>query len=147
MKIQKIIIAIVVLSAMFCAVSSKTTIAESRRAGSETAKCRIPTFNEAYDYADAIFVGKVIGEEKNGDVKTFEFEVEKYWKGAKKTKIKINVYETARYQAWFQTGEKYLIYATADDDGKLKVGRCSRSNEAENASEDLEKLGAGKNPA
>ena len=146
MKIQKVIIAIVVLSAMFCAFSSETAITESR-AGRETAKCRIPTFNEAYNYADAIFVGKVIGETKNGDVKTFEFEVEKYWKGAKKTKIKINVYETARYQAWFQAGEKYLIYATADDDGKLKVGRCSRSNEAENASEDLEKLGAGKNPA
>lgn len=144
MKYQKIIVAIVVLSAMLCAFPSKTVIAESEN---ETARCRIFTFDEAYSSSEAVFVGKVLSEEKKGDVKTFEFEVEKYWKGAVGKKIKIEVYETARFQAWFQTGERYLIYAEEGENGKLRVGRCSRSREVENASEDLQKLGAGKVPA
>lgn len=146
MKNQKFTTAIVILSAVFCAFPYKIVTAESFRAANETAKCATLPFNEAYNSAEAVFVGKVLSEEKNGDVKTFELEIEKYWKGATKKKIKINVYETMRYQAWFRVGERYLIYATADDDGKLNVGRCSRSNEADDALEDLEKLGAGKNP-
>ena len=98
MKYQKIIVAIAVLSAIFCAVSSKTATAEN-----EMAKCAIPSFENAYEQAEAVFVGKVLSEEKNGDVRTFEFEVEKYWKGANKKKIKINVYETMRYQAQFSS--------------------------------------------
>ncbi len=141
MKYQKIIVAIVVLSAVFGIFSSKPATAEN-----ETAKCGIASFNNAYKYSKAVFVGKVLSESKSGDIKTFEFEVEKYWKGANKKKIEIDVYETTRYQARFQTGERYLIYASANNDGKLSVGRCSRSREAEDATEDLEKLGAGKNP-
>ena len=141
MKYQKIIVAIVVLSAMFGAVSSKIVIAEG-----EMGKCRILSFREAFEASEAVFVGKVLSEEKSGDVRTFEFEVEKYWKGESKKKIKINVYETMRYQARFQVDERYLIYANANDEGKLSVGRCSRSREADDASEDIEKLGAGKKP-
>ena len=92
------------------------------------------------------FVGEVTDETKDGDTRVFEFEVEKYWKGAAKKKIKIYVYETTRYQAGFQKGEKYLIYARGGDDGKLGVSRCSRSNSVESASADLAKLGKGKSP-
>lgn len=145
MKFQKLIAAIVVLSAMFYSFSSKTAVAKSEN--EIAVKCRILSFDEAFDYSDAVFVGKVVSESKSGDVKTFEFEVEKYWKGANKKKININVYETMRYQAQFEIGERYLIYATANDESKLNVGRCSRSREAEGASEDLKKLGAGKKPA
>ncbi len=141
MKYLKLIFAMVVLSALFGAFSSKTVIAEN-----ESAKCRVFTFDEAYDYAKAVFVGKVLSEEKRGDVRYFEFEVEKYWKGANKKKIVIGVYETMRYQANFKTGERYLIYANADSEGELRVGRCSRSRSADGAKEDLEKLGAGKKP-
>ena len=86
------------------------------------------------------------GEEKDGDTRTFDFKVEKYWKGADAERVEILVYETARYQAWFKKSGKYLIYATADEDGKLRVGRCSRSRDLENAEEDLQKLGKGKVP-
>ena len=60
--------------------------------------------------------------------------------------FEIHVYETSRFQAWFKKGGKYLIYAPADEDGKLRVGRCSRSRDVENAEEDLQKLGKGKIP-
>lgn len=141
MKISRIIVALVVLSALLSLTSSETVIAKNG-----SGKCRVFSFNEAYNASEAVFIGKVSSVEKNGDVKTFVFEVEKYWKGSNKKKIKIDVYETMRFQAYFQIGKQYLIYATPNNEGKLSVGRCSRSREAEDAKEDLEKLGAGKKP-
>ncbi len=141
MKISRIIVALVVLSALLSLTSSETVIAKN-----ESGKCRVFSFDEAYSASEAVFVGKVSSVEKNGDVKTFVFEVEKYWKGTNQKEIKIYVYETMRYQAYLQTGERYLIYANPNNEGKLSVGRCSRSREAEDAKEDLKKLGAGKKP-
>lgn len=141
MKYQRIIIAVAILSALFGAFSSETLTA-----GNESAKCRVFSFDEAYSSANAVFIGKVSSESKSGDVRTFEFEIEKYWKGTDKKKIEINVYETTRYQANFQTGERYLIYANANSEGELSVGRCSRSRTAGQAEEDLTKLGTGKKP-
>ncbi len=147
MKYQKLIATIVVLSAMFCFVSSKTTIAKSENGENDfSGKCAVLSFDDAYSSAKAVFIGKVLSESKSGDVRTFEFEVEKYWKGADKKKIEINVYETMRYQARFQKDGRYLIYANANSEGNLSVGRCSRSREAEDAGEDLTKLGTGKMP-
>ncbi len=111
------------------------------------ARCAIPSFAAAKNRAQAIFVGKVLSKKSNGDEKIFEFEIEKYWKGEDKKKIKVRVYENPRFQAWFETGETYLIFADADeDDGKLFVGRCSRSKEIDAASEDLKSLGEAKKP-
>ncbi len=111
----------------------------------EGAKCAIPNFQTAYRGSKAVFVGEVVGEEKNGDLRIFDFKVEKYWKGANAKRVRVYVYETARYQAWFKQGGRYLVYAGADADGRLEVGRCSRSRDAEDA-EDLPKLGKGKTP-
>jgi len=110
------------------------------------AKCAVPTFENAYRQAKSVFVGEVVGEEKSGDVRTFEFKVEKYWKGSAAKRIKIHVYETARFQAWFKKNGRYLIYADADEKGRLRVYRCSRSRDIEFAEEDLPKLGKGKIP-
>ena len=134
----------VVFSAIFFAFSPGSEKAEGF-APPVFGKCAIPPFREAFDRSSAVFVGTVKSEKKEGDVRTFEFEVEKYWKGAKKRKIQISVYETARYQAWFEVGGKYLIYAAASD-GAHRVGRCSRSRDAGDAAEDLGKLGKGKRP-
>lgn len=110
------------------------------------AKCRMPNFEEAYEQSKAVFLGEVVEEEKQGDTRRFTFKVEKYWKGANAEQIEISVYETARYQAWFEKDKRYLVYAFEDEDGNLRVGRCSRSNNAENAKDDLQKLGKGKSP-
>lgn len=143
MKYQKIIVAIVFLSAVFSVYPFKIIAAESEP---KTAKCRILSFDEAFNSAKSVFVGKILSEEKNGDLRTFKFEVNKYWKGANKKTIEISVYETMRYQAWFKVGEVYLIYASANDNDKLSVGRCSRSRLQDEAAEDLRKLGTGKKP-
>jgi hypothetical protein len=85
-----------------------------------------------------------LSEKKEGNLRTFEFKVEKYWRGANSKKIEIKVNETMRYQAWFIVGKSYLVYAKKADSGNSQVSRCSRSKEVEFAKEDLQKLGKGK---
>lgn len=110
------------------------------------AKCAIPNFERAFENAEAIFVGKVLSEKTEDRMKIFELEVEKFWKGVEEKKITVNVYENPRYQAQFEVGERFLVFAEADEDGRLFDRRCSRTrrmNESENyiMKENLEKLG------
>jgi hypothetical protein len=110
-------------------------------------KCKIPDFKTEYAAAKAVFLGEITDVADEGDVKIFTFKVEKYWKGAASKKIKINVQQTMRYQAWFKVGEKYLVFARGDESGeKLWERRCSRTKQLGNASEDLKQLGKGKIP-
>ncbi|HEX8734271.1 MAG TPA: hypothetical protein VF721_03040 [Pyrinomonadaceae bacterium] len=109
-------------------------------------KCAIPGLKTALLNSSAVFVGEVLSETKNGDERTFEFRVVKYWKGAKGKKIEVSVNETARYQAWYQVGEKYLVFARTDEDGRLRDGRCSPSKLLSEASKDLKTLGRAKIP-
>lgn len=147
MNIKLIAAAVVAFSAFVFAFSPARQKAENPDVPVETAKCAISSFENAFRNSAEVFLGEVTSETKEGDERTFVFEVERYWKGAGAKKIEIRVYETARYQAWFKKGETYLIYAARDtDDNHLRVGRCSRSREEGYASEDLKKLGAGKRP-
>ena len=146
MKIRFFIALAAVFSVIGFGFSSNFQTANGANLANFGAKCAVPTFENAYRQAKSVFVGEVVGEEKSGDVRTFEFKVEKYWKGSSAGRIKIHVYETPRFQAWFKKGDSYLIYANADDNGKLRVSRCSRSSDLELAEKDLQKLGKGKIP-
>jgi hypothetical protein len=145
MKIRFYIALAVIFSALGFAFSSNFLVTQSANKVNPGSKCAMPDFRTAYRESKAVFVGEVVGEEKEGDTRVFELKVEKYWKGANSKRLRVYVYETARYQAWFEKGGRYLIYAGADADGKLRVGRCSRSRDADN-SEDLKQLGKGKIP-
>lgn len=109
-------------------------------------KCKVPNVETAVKNSEAVFTGKITKVAADGDVKTFTFEVEKYWKGAESEKLEINVQETMRYQAWFEVGETYLVYAHggAEEDGKLWEVRCSRTKLLADASEDVAELGRAK---
>lgn len=114
-----------------------------------TARCATKKFDEAFKDAGAVFVGKVLSKKSEGGAKIFELEVEKYWKGVDEKKIIVNVNENLRYQAQFEVGKSYLVYAEADEDsGKLFDRRCSRTKPIEeefgDLKEDLEKLGEAK---
>ncbi len=110
-------------------------------------KCGVPAVGVAYKNSAAVFVGEVTSVVKDGDVKTFTLKVEKYWKGAAGETIEVSVQETMRYQAWFEVGEKYLVFARGDKGhGKLWEVRCSRSARLADASEDIKKLGRAKKP-
>lgn len=143
MKKRILLALVLVFSAFVISLSSNVEKAESRGRG---AKCAVLTVKSALQSSKAVFAGEVIAEEKDGDVKTFTFRVEKYWKGGNKKEIEVSVYQTARYQSPFKEGEKFLVYALADEDGKLSVSRCSRSRALENAEDDLKQLGEGKTP-
>jgi hypothetical protein len=148
MKIRFIVASAVVFSAIGFGFSANIQTAESAKSSRVNfgAKCAIQPFKTAYGASKAVFVGEVVGEKKDGDLRTFDFKVAKYWKGSSVKRVEIVVYETARFQAWFKKGGKYLVYASEDADGKLRVDRCSRSRDVEFAGEDLQKLGKGKIP-
>ena len=146
MKIRIIVAFAAVFSAIGFGFLSNFQKAESAGAINFNLKCAIAPFQSAYQQSKSVFVGEVVSEEKDGDTRTFNFKVEKYWKGKSAKNIRILVYETTRYQAWFKKGGKYLVYASGDEDGKLHVGRCSRSRDVDGAEEDLQKLGKGKIP-
>jgi hypothetical protein len=111
-------------------------------------KCAMPNAKSAFIYSKAVFVGEVLNVEEEGDIKTFTFRVEKYWKGVKSNKIKVSVNETMRYQAWFEVGEKYLVFAAGSEkDAKLWERRCSGSKRLADASLDVKELGRAKKPA
>lgn len=110
------------------------------------AKCRVPSLPEAIKEARAIFRGKVVGVTEEGSVKTFEFKVERYWKGVKTRKVFVNASQNVRYEPWFQVGQRYLVYASRGDDGKLWENRCSTSKRVEDAAPDYKLLGRGKVP-
>ena len=110
------------------------------------AKCATREFNEELKYSKAVFVGKVLSiREEPGSKKIIEFKVAKYWKGIKTKQVEVTVYETSRYQAWYEIGKSYLVYAR-NDEGKLMDGRCSRSREISDdfIKDDLRRLGKGK---
>jgi len=149
MKIRKILLAALAVSTFLVAVSSNSTstvIAATAGETSAEAKCAIPPFARAYADAKAIFTGKVLSVAQNDRGKTFEFQVEKYWKGSKSKKVKVTVYETPRFQAFYQAGKRYLVFAGVEDDGNLTDGRCSRSVDIASAAADLKALGKAKKP-
>ncbi len=108
-------------------------------------KCAIPKFERAFKQAETVFVGEVLNQKTEGSTKIFELRVEKFWKGVEDEKITVYVNETFRHQAQFKVGESYLVFAEADDDGKLYDRRCSRTKNMENdfgdLEDDLKKLG------
>ena len=137
MKTLKIFALAVIFSAIVFVFSSNLT----------DARCAIPKLAAAKERAKAVFAGKVLEKRANGDEKIFVFEIEKYWKGENRKKVEISVYENPRFQAWFEVGETYLIFAEGDEDsGKLYVGRCSRSKDLDAASDDLKSLGEARVP-
>lgn len=134
--------------AVICCLISMIAVLPSKAGNFENAvKCKPADFKYAYADAKAVFTGEITDVATDGDVKTFTFKVEKYWKGAASKRIEINVQQTMRYQAWFKVGEKYLVFARGDESSeKLWERRCSRTKLLANASEDLQQLGKGKIP-
>ena len=134
-------------AAVCCLISMFAVLPFKAKTAEKIGKCQLPNVETAYQDSKAVFVGKVLDVSKDGDVKTFTFKIERYWKGTTSEEIQINVRETMRYQAWFQVGESYLVYARGDEDNdKLWEIRCSRSKSLTDASEDLTELGKAKKP-
>jgi hypothetical protein len=148
MKMRKILLMAPAVLVLGLTVSSNLPETAHAAVASEnaSAKCRMPPFPEAYAGAKAVFTGKVISMTQNERGKTFAFRVEKYWKGSRSKKASVTVSETTRYQAFYESGKRYLVFAVADERGNLRDGRCSRSIAIADAGPDLKALGKAKIP-
>lgn len=140
---MKLLIILFLTIAVFTVILTGKSEVSAKEAES-LAKCRMPSFNEAYKNSKAIFAGKVLSVRTEDDERIFTFQVEKYWKGAKSKMLEVRYYETMRYQAWLQVGGRYLVYAGGNDNGTLSDGRCSLTKNYSEASAELKRLGKGK---
>ncbi len=110
-----------------------------------SARCAVPSFENALKGSTAVFLGKAISESTDGQTRWFKFRATKVWKGRVAKTFTVGVAQNRTYPGWFRIGEDYLVFARSNS-GRLYVDRCSRSRESEFAQQDLGKLGAGKKP-
>lgn len=113
------------------------------------AECDCQTLNgkEAYDQADIIFVGKVIGLETNwmsGGWK-FSFEVEKSWKTQTNKFYIVNTAWEKDCGYIFEEGKSYLVYVRRKF--TPKTDKCKGNLPLEEAKMTIEELGEAMTPA
>lgn len=105
-----------------------------------------PPPKDALKAADAVFSGKVVAIDKDGDfgIKV-SIEVAASWKGKLgKTVTVRTANESAACGYGFKRGERYLIYATEDGDGDKRqwhTSTCTRTKSLDEAKAEIEELG------
>jgi hypothetical protein len=125
------------------------TCARGASAPCECKKSLTP--GEARKAAEAVFVGTVVESHRELTQGGFEWRVrlsvEQSWKGADEGEL--IVYVTGGDCAVsFEAGKRYLVYARRQEGrGRLVTDSCARTAPFEAGSEDLQKLGAGKQHA
>jgi hypothetical protein len=101
--------------------------------------------------ADAVFSGRVAAvepaEPRDGAVRfprmRVTLELDRVWKGCEEgEEVALwTALDSAACGYEFASGERYLVYAYAADDGSLTTSLCSRTRPLGQAAEDLEALG------
>jgi hypothetical protein len=134
MKIISVFLCVLVLTAFNFPVLGKSFICD----------CAVTSVKQEYKRSKAVFVGKVTNIIENDDSKTFEFRVEKYWKGVTTKIIKVTVSKTMRFEPFYKLGSRYLIYAYSGNDGNLQTSKCTRGSEVQYVQEDFKLLGKAK---
>ncbi len=129
------------LAVVCCLISMFAYFPSETMSSAGAGRCAIAKLKTEFANSKAVFVGEVLSVTSDGDIKTFTFKIEKRWKGAASKELKVSVQETTRHQAWFEVGEKYLVFARGDENGKLWEQRCSRTKSLADASEDVSELG------
>jgi hypothetical protein len=109
-----------------------------------------PPPKKALESATAVCLAEVVSIEEVGQNRTVTLKVTKWWKGGEKAELIVSTSKSGASCGYgFQKGNKYLIYAHAQEKDKpLRVSLCSRTRtvkEAE-ASGDFKELGEGKAP-
>lgn len=101
--------------------------------------------------ATAVFSGKLVKikrhKEAAGMFATVEavFKVKLVWKGDEKETVSVFTSSISSACGYgFKKGLTYLVYAYANEEGKLSTSICSRTTRFEDWHEDLGELGPGK---
>src|SRR5947209_19479821 len=140
----KATLGIIVLAACFV-----PHAARGASAGCECKKSLTP--NEARKQAEAVFVGTVAESHRERTQGGYEWRVrlsvEQSWKGADEDDVIVYV-AGDDCSVSFEAGKRYLVYARRQGGrGRLATDSCARTTTFEAGSEDLQKLGAGKQHA
>ncbi len=108
----------------------------------DACSCREPPPpTDALTKSSAVFEGKIVRVDRGSDESTAHIEVLRTWKGAATTPIRVSSAGTdSLCGVEFQTGKKYLIYATGGPDS-LSTHLCSRTRLSESAGGDFAALG------
>jgi hypothetical protein len=109
------------------------------------------TPNDARKAADAVFVGTVVESYRERTPGGYEWRVrlsvEQAWKGAEGDDVIVYV-TNADCSVSFEAGKRYLVYARRQEGrGRLVTDSCTRTAPFDAGSEDLQKLGAGRQRA
>jgi hypothetical protein len=91
--------------------------------------------------ADAIFVGRAVGQTIKGGT---NFLVEQYWKGSLKRQEFIYTAQESTCAVGFADGERYLVFAIANDKGELNTNLCLKPGRVRDRAGYLRRLGRGK---
>ena len=131
------------------AVVGACALVELWSSAASACSCRPPSPPEAaLADADAVFEGRTFASESVGDEQIrWQFEVTRQWKGELPGKVTIvSAANSAMCGRNYEPGTSYLIYAQREDD-HLEDNLCSRTRAIASASEDLQVLGPGRQPA
>lgn len=146
-KTAYLILMVLVITTIFTYLPSKSFACSCAKPGN--------AIEELNRDGTSVFSGRVIKKvdqskldmiQSSADPISVLFQVDKTWKGVDQSQV---IVKTARSSAScgyeFTLNEKYLVYAS-DRNGELKVNICSRTQAIEDAQDDLELLGVGKEP-
>jgi hypothetical protein len=100
---------------------------------------------EELELSDAVFKGKLIEMKQERHSRKILFEVTAIWKGPSKSQIVLRD-ESSSCSIDFNKGEDYLVYAKTYGDDVLTTHICDRTDELNNAEDDLLLLGEGRAP-
>ena len=144
MRMMRTTLKIIVLAACFV-----PHAARGASAGCECKKSLTPA--EARKQAEAVFVGTVVESHRERTQGGYEWRVklsvEQSWKGAGEDDVIVYV-AGDDCSVPFEAGKRYLVYARRQEGrGRLATDSCARTTTFEAGSEDLQKLGAGKQHA
>ena len=124
------------------------TLAVASLAPSMGAACscmRVPPETALAEH-DAVFEGRVVSVEPEGDRLRVRFEVVQQWKGVTTETVELRTANnSAACGVAFEADTSWLVYADAEEGGYV-TGLCSRTARMSDAEEDREFLGAGEVP-
>lgn len=101
----------------------------------------------ALEQADVVFEGRPYAASVEGGDTRYSFEVDRFWKGEPGDRVELTTASSsAACGRTFQIGTAYLVYARQAAGSGLRDTLCSRTRTMMAAEEDMEVLGAPRQP-
>jgi MYXO-CTERM domain-containing protein len=129
-----------------------TAFALARPTPASACSCMQQTPEQAAEQADAIFEGRVLTVDAPDPPEQTEpvhvtIRVAQQWKGIESEEVEVTTAANSAMCGYnFEVDEVYLVYASRGEDGQLQVSLCSRTQLADQATEDRAHLGPATTP-